>query len=70
MARRNIRTEKAELAGAIAFIVCALLIVCACALVAFASGDVAAVLDVAALGAIVAPMARLMVVAIAFELLR
>lgn len=67
MTRRNSKTETI---GAIAFVVCALLIVCACALVAFASGDAAAVLVVAALGAIAAPMARFMAIAFAFELLR
>lgn len=59
-----------ERSGAIAFVVCALLIVCACALIAFVSGDVAAVLAVAILGAIVALMTRLMAMAIAFELIR
>ena len=70
MTRRNSKTEKIETAGAIAFIVCALLIVCACSLIAFVSGDVAAVLVVAVLGAIAALMARLMVMAIAAELIR
>ena len=66
MTKRN-KTEKTELAGAIAFIVCTLLIVCACASIAFVSGDAAAVLAVAILGSIVALMARLMVMAIASE---
>lgn len=72
MTRRNKteKTEKTEFAGAIAFIVCALLIVCACALIAFVSGDIAAVLVVAVLGAIVAVMARFMAMAIAFERIR
>ena len=70
MTRRNSKTEKIETAGAIAFIVCALLIVCACGFIAFASGDVAAVLVVAALGTIVALMARLMAMAVAAELIR
>lgn len=48
----------------------ALLIVCACALVTFVSGDAAAVLAVAILGAIVALMARFMAMAIAFERIR
>ena len=70
MTKRNNKTEKAETIGAIAFIVCALLIVCACALIAFVSGDIAAVLVVAVLGTIVSLMARLMAMAIAFELFR
>lgn len=70
MTRRNIKTEKTELAGAIAFIVCVILIVCTCALVAFVSGDVAAVLVVAILGSIVALMVRMLTMAIAFELIR
>ena len=70
MTRRNAKTEKIEMAGAIAFIVCTLLIICACALIAFVSGDIAAVLVVAALGTVAALMARLMAMAIAFELIR
>lgn len=70
MTGRNAKTEKIETIGAIAFIVCALLIVCACALIAFVSGDIAAVLVVVILGAIVALMVRLMAMAIAFELIR
>ena len=58
------------MAGAIAFIVCALMVVCACTLIAFASGDAAAVLAVAVLGTIAALMARLMAMAIAAELIR
>lgn len=69
MTRRNSKTEKTEMVGAIAFIVCTLLVVCACALIAV-SGDVAAVLAVAVLGTIVALMARLMAMAIASELFR
>lgn len=70
MTRRSSKAEKAEIAGASTFIVCTLLIVCACALIALVSGDVAAVLAVAVLGTIAALIARLMATAIAFELIR
>lgn len=67
MTRFNMRREKTELIGAMAFVVSMLIVVCLSALVLFVSKDIAVFLVLVLLGSAASILVRLMAMAIAFE---